>query len=217
MVTIGAISPWFLAMPASTETSTVRTDDYILTVPRTQQLRPLLVSLHGTDDKPSDSLNAWMSTAKASEIYLLCPSPAARNWEPSKDQRRIHTFIKQVIQKHRVDRRKIYLTGFSSGATMASILTLFKTTKFAALLLNSGHYPADLEIPSKSCKLAIHILHGAKDGVFPPAEARQHATRLRDSGFVVSYTELRGMGHSYVTGKHAREMLAWLMCFRAAK
>jgi predicted esterase len=157
-----------------------------------------------------------MSAAKASEIYLLCPSPVARNWS-SKDQLLIHALIKQVVQKYRIDTRRIYLTGFSSGATMASILALSKTTRFAALLLNSGHYPADLEIPSNSCKLAIHILHGAKDGAFPPTEARQHAKRLRDSGFVVSYTEVSAMGHSYVTGKHAREMLAWLMCFRAMK
>jgi len=217
LVTISTLFPWFLARPASSETRIVTDEGYLLAVPHTEKIRPLLVSLHGTDDKPADALNAWLSAAAASEIYLLCPSPLSGNWRPSTDQPHIHTLIRQVVQNHRVDRRRIYLTGFSSGATMASILALSKTTGFAAVLLNSGHYPADLEIPSSSCKLATHLVHGARDGVFLPAEARQHAKRLGDSGFVISYTEVSDMGHSYVTGKLAREMLAWLMCFKAMK
>jgi predicted esterase len=208
---------WIQAMQAGGETTIIRKEGYLLAVPDTQKTRPLLVSLHGTDDKPSHALNAWLGAARESRIFLLCPAPSSRNWDPSKDQPRIHKLIQQVTQKYRIDRRRIYLTGFSSGATLASILALSKTTRFAAVLLNSGHFPADLEIPSGSSKVAIHILHGAKDVVFPPTEARRHAKRLRDAGLLVSYTELGGMGHSYVTARQRREMLAWLMCFRTAK
>jgi len=202
--------------PKAKSTSVERGHGYILALPATRSKpRPLLVALHGTDSSPEGALAPWAGVAKEADIYVLCPAPKAKNWDPKVDKPRVLALIHLMKEKHGVDPERVYLSGFSAGATMASIVLQSEPKLFAAGALLSGHFARGAAAGLKGNRLlAIHIVHGERDKAFSPSGAAAFAKELRGQGHVVAHTEVPEMGHEYPGLSQMRRILSWLLSYQ---
>ena len=115
---------------------------------------PLLVFLHGCGQAPDDFLKGTEMAPVADREGFLVLLPvqdrafnpmACWNWYLPEHQGRgagepaiIVGMIDSLKTKYKIDAQKIYLSGFSSGAAMASTLAACYTDVFAAAAIHSG-------------------------------------------------------------------------------
>ena len=115
---------------------------------------PLVVMLHGCTQDP----NAFAATtrmnghADAEPCYVLYPAQSyganslgCWNWFRRSDQRvdageplRIAGMTRQIMSRHPVDAKRVYVAGFSAGGAMAAIMAGAYPELFAAACVHSG-------------------------------------------------------------------------------
>jgi predicted peptidase len=154
---------------------------------------PLIVVLHGSGSVGTDNL-AQMSGLAAGwaaprvrqrfPAYVLAPQAPARtaNYAPSKadgllaavagaPMPAIVELIEQTISSQSVDAARVYITGFSMGASAGWQAMLLRPKMFAAAVLCSG-VPPERELAEKFAGQAILMVHGNIDPENPFAPDR---------------------------------------------
>jgi poly(hydroxyalkanoate) depolymerase family esterase len=132
------------------------TRPYKLFVPATPAgtRRPLVVMLHGCTQTPEDfAVGTHMNELAARHGFLVLYPAQTRdanltrcwNWYKREDQGReqgeaalIAALTRDVIARHDVDPRRVYVAGVSAGAAMAAILGANHPELFAAVGIHSG-------------------------------------------------------------------------------
>jgi len=115
---------------------------------------PLVVVLHGcTQTAPSYDVGAgWSTLAERYGFALLMPSQRRSNnangcfnWFELEDTQRdcgeacsIRQMIEQMVCDHRLDRRRIFVTGLSAGGAMTSVMLAVYPELFAAGAVIAG-------------------------------------------------------------------------------
>ena len=130
--------------------------DYKLFIPPGAAARPmpLLVMLHGCMQDPDDfAAGTRMNEAAAAEgFFVLYPAQSAQanpqrcwNWFSSKHQQReqgepalLAALTREVMARHHIDARRVYVAGLSAGGAMAAILGHTYPDLFAAVGVHSG-------------------------------------------------------------------------------
>lgn len=129
---------------------------YKLYVPagRACELRPLIVMLHGCTQSADDFAAGTQMNRLADEhdFLVLYPEQAAQanpskcwNWFMPQDQRRdtgepalIAGMVREVMHKHGIDPRRIFVAGLSAGAAMALVMGETYPELFAGVGVHSG-------------------------------------------------------------------------------
>ena len=121
-------------------------------------------------------------------------------------------FIDELVEAYGVDRRCVYLMGFSQGAMMSLSVALTRPDKVARVVAMSGRLPEQVAPNAGSLdeirKLEIFVSHGTHDDVLPIANGRACRDRLEKLGVPLTYREYP-MGHE-VRAETLREITAWL-------
>src|SRR5262249_4609801 len=112
--------------------------------------------------------------------------------------------IKEVQSSYKVDPARIYLTGHSVGAIRAWQLASDYPQTFAGLAPVSGGSPVKPHVfPQRLAMiktLPVFVVHGAKDGIIPPARSKEIVDAAKKAGLQVTYTEVPGADHLTVVG-----------------
>ena len=161
-------------------------DHYWLYVPSAAacaaaQPLPLVLMLHGCTQNPQDfatgtAMNGVAETANALVLYPAQAQSAnpkgCWNWFRPEDQLRgagepatLVAMVRDVMRRHPVDERRVYVAGLSAGGAMAALLAREYPEVFAAVGVHSGLQPG-------AARNVMGALSAMKNGAkLPPAPA----------------------------------------------
>ncbi|WP_158608511.1 alpha/beta hydrolase family esterase [Stagnimonas aquatica] len=199
--------------PASSERN------YALYVPpkleAANQPSPLVVVLHGSNQRGADLVAAWCDLANEQGFLVLGPdSLEPRKWNLQDDGPGfINTVIDAVRAQHPVDSRRIYLFGYSAGGLYALTLGLVESEYFAgiasyAALWKQESDQAALQLLRRK-KLPVKLIIGEADALYTREAQRSMEQALRKQRVAVSSTVIEGQGHSYADVSSEINRLAW--------
>jgi poly(hydroxyalkanoate) depolymerase family esterase len=139
---------------------------------------PLLVMLHGCTQDPDTFAASTRMNALARErgLYVLYPAQSRKanamgcwNWFQSRHQARGHgepamlaSMTKAIVERYGLDRKRIFIAGFSAGGAMAAILAAAFPDLFAGAAIHSSPTVASLRgadhgVPTITFKGGAHV------------------------------------------------------------
>ena len=159
--------------------------EYVLHKPEnTQELKPLLIFLHGSGEKGNDLEKVknigplkYIKTHEL-DVYILAPQcPKNKYWESEE----LYILIQKIITENKIDTSRIYISGLSMGAWATWNLAYKHPELFAALVPIAGYVD---RIPMvEGCKIAaipIRMFHGLLDNVVDIRYSRAIYDKLKD-------------------------------------
>jgi poly(3-hydroxybutyrate) depolymerase len=186
--------------------------------------RPLLVVLHGNNETADERSERWREATERRGWKLLaldCPlergcDDRGRWYAWDGDPSWVHERVKALTAHARIDLSRVYLAGWSGGATYIGKKLPAWETMFAGVVLHGGGVPpSDDECPSR--RLPAYFLVGDEN---PTHRATQ---RLREyferCGEDVRWDLIPGANHleedEALTPEKADEILRWLESHRS--
>jgi predicted peptidase len=193
---------------------------YRLLVPAAskQEKLPLVVMMHGSGQIGTDNQKqlGWLARSWAHPdiqphfpAYVLVPQVPARSadYQPAKDDglqmsfarpplEAVMQLIEHTMKNYDVDASRVYIVGFSMGASGAWNALVLRPDLFAAALPIAGVAP-DRQLASVIAKTPVMIVHGNADTDNPIASDRAMFAALRAlPNPQVQLKEYAGLDHS---------------------
>lgn len=130
--------------------------------------RPLVISLHGMNqDAPyQQNMAKWELVADTAQFVVVYPSGLNKSWDISgtTDTDFILAIIDEMYGKYKIDKNRVYLTGFSMGGMMTYHAANTIADKIAAFGPVSGYMSTEYK---SSRPIPIIHTHGTADDVVP--------------------------------------------------
>lgn len=160
---------------------------------------PLIVALHGTSESPqqySENIG-WNRLAQKHGFIVLYPAQTKTNnatlafrWFSPEDTRRdmgesgsVKQMIDNIRKNHSVDDRRIFVTGFSAGASFATVLCCNYPELFAAGAIMAG-------TPFRSASSLQEGFIAMFKGISNPAEEWAKLVHDQQPGYTGRYPAL---------------------------
>jgi predicted esterase len=162
---------------------------------------PVLLLLNGSGYDGSSLVDLWQGLAQSEGVILVAPdSSDPAKWDYRKDSPDfLHAVLGEVESKYAVDRRRIYVFGYSAGAAYALYLSIVESEYFAATAIYTGSL---LEsnfklIDSAERKIPISIWARTDNLSFPLSQVRATRDAFNRRGFAVDLHEISGHDQNY--------------------
>jgi predicted peptidase len=189
---------------------------------------PVIVYLHGNLHQGQDGMrqtNAAFADAvrenrpRFPAIVVVPQAPTGSWWFASEMQDLVVAELDHTIAEFHGDPARVYLTGFSMGATGTYRLAYHHPGLFAALVVVAGRiepgpsYTAEeiqsdrkanaflnrpdpfMALAASLKKVPIWVFHGSDDETVSVEQSRRLVAALKDAGADVKYTEYPGVNH----------------------
>jgi predicted peptidase len=220
-------SPWiertFFEPPSRSE---IR---YLLYLPAAYETAPepwpMILFLHGDGERGEDlalvkreGLPRLLEHNRDFRFVVVAPQCRRREkWSAD----RLDRLLDHAVETYRVDARRVYATGLSSGAVASLALAARRPDHIAAAaavspnrapdeVLKSPAGPADF--PGRDKPAAIWLFHNAFDERVPARVSRRLARTLEARGAEVRLTIFPQSGHDAWSDAYARaDLYAWLL------
>ncbi len=171
---------------------------------------PLLVWLHGAGG--SGNVSPALGDL-ADEFGIIVLAPDSRNWtwgsilgDWDADLEFLQQAMIQTQRRCAVDKQRIWLGGFSDGASMSLSLGISYGNIFTRVYAGA---PGLMQPIAANGKPAIMISHGRQDPTMPIDDtSRQFVPRLKRLGYDVTYREYDGR-HT-LPREILREVIEWI-------
>lgn len=194
---------------------------------------PLVLVLHGSGAIGSDNLGqlgllalSWAAPdiRNSFPAYVVAPQFPERSANyrrsnadgllaahPGPNIPTLTALVADLRKRYPIDAQRIYLTGFSMGASAATQAILQQPGLFAAAVAFSG-VPPERGAAARLAATPLLIVHGNADGDNPIGPDRAMVAALRrQPGAKVRFLEYQDMGHQVPTDMLlAKEWRAWL-------
>lgn len=146
-----------------------RTREMIVYAPKNLgENRPLLISMHGynQDMGYQRSQANYEAVADTAKFVVVYPNGIDRSWDTGGDRdiNFILDIIDDMVKKHKINRNRVYLSGFSMGGMMTYAAMNKIADKIAAFAPVSG-YNMGGPNPKSSRPIPILHVHGTGDDV----------------------------------------------------
>ncbi len=162
---------------------------------------PFLLYLHSSDARSNDlqklrqeGLPYVLRTGTKLPFIVVAPlCPPEEWWDSHWSLENLNVLLDEITEKHRVDTRRIYLTGWSMGGAGAWKLAGEYAPRFAAVAPISGR--TQLKYVAPLHDTPIWAFHGADDPVVPASESQKLIDALQKSGGNARLTTFPNTGH----------------------
>ena len=177
---------------------------------------PLVMALHGGSGHGADFLWTWLREARSRGAILVSPTAREGTWSlmgPDVDSANLDAIVERVAKRWNVDRGRMLLTGMSDGGTFCYVSGLRGESPFTHLApISASFHPMLLEgFPAERLRgLPIHVMHGARDWMFPVEIAQTANAALTAAGAKVIYTEVADLSHTYPRDENPR-LMDWFL------
>lgn len=194
----------------------------------TAQLHPTLIMLHGRGADEEDLLGlAPFLDKRFLIIGARAPYPfpysGGFTWyevgevgapEPAmfkSSYDRLSSFIGDALNEYPIDKKQLYLLGFSMGTVMAYAMALTQPNLFRGIVANSGYLAEGTHLTyrwNQIDNIEFLVIHGSLDPVIPVQMARRAKEMLGANHAHFEYREY-SMGHQI--GEESLQYLShWL-------
>jgi phospholipase/carboxylesterase len=170
-----------------------------------------VLTLHGANGGPANGFGRLLPLADEAGLILLAPQSQRGTWDVARggygpDVRVIDELLEDVFARYAVDPRRVFVSGFSDGASYALSLGLTNGDLFEAIVAFSPGFAAPARARGKP---RVFVSHGTHDRTLPIDRTSRRLVRvLRDHGYRVTFREFAGP-HT-VPPATARAAVAWL-------
>jgi len=191
---------------------------YAISIPKgdSSTPRPLVLALHPGGERPS-FYGSWfakvvvMPALTELQPIVVAPDCPTKSWaEPGADQA-VSALLEMVMKDHRVDRRRILVTGFSMGGRGTWYFTSKHPDLFTAAIPMAA---STRELSQETlAKMPTYIVHSRKDQVVPFEPAEENAKALAGLGRVVKFDAVDDLGHYQMAGyvPALKRGVAWVL------
>jgi len=179
---------------------------------------PLIVFLHGSGEggtNPRRPVGVGIGEAvrkqeKTFPFFVLFPQALDPDWEDRKDHERVIAELDQVEKDYKVDTKRVYLTGLSSGGDGTWLIAEEYPDRWAAIFPICGEGdPANMP---KLKNIPIWFFMGSADDPHDVKTAHAQVAALKAEGAPLTYTEYPGMNHYIWNRTYDRQDLYdWLL------
>jgi poly(3-hydroxybutyrate) depolymerase len=176
---------------------------------------PLIVMLHGSGRTGEILVEKWKELADKGNIILVGPDASdTQRWRvPEDGPDFIHELVEALKAKYPINARRVYLFGHSAGAISSIYMSLLESRYFAATALHAGALNLGKQelslIESAERKIPFRMFVGTDDPFFPLAAVRATRDALKEQGFPVELTEIKGHTHDYYGRSAEINKSAW--------
>ncbi|MCA9521704.1 MAG: hypothetical protein KC609_12055 [Myxococcales bacterium] len=154
---------------------------------------PLVVALHWAGARGKSYVPAWESWYRDARAIVALPTALGTRWH-SADRHHVLETVEYVRLHYRVDKRRIYLAGFSRGGSFTYAFGMDEASPFVAVAPMAAGL---VSVWQTKRHFDVCIVHGADDRLVRPRRSAWMVPRLRRMGHHVEYFSVRGMGHRH--------------------
>lgn len=194
---------------------------------------PLIIFFHGAGQRGSNNdkhlihgvrdILAYSKENNKPAIIIAPQSPQNQQWvnvpwdgdthvmpeEPSQPMRLAIALMKDILLKQPIDKKRIYVTGFSMGGFGTWDILQRLPHLFAAAIPVCGG--GDTSQAEKIKDIPIWAFHGDKDTVVKTIRSKDMIAAIKKAGGNPQYTEYKGVAHDSWTQTYSdQNVLRWL-------
>jgi phospholipase/carboxylesterase len=174
---------------------------------------PLLVYLHGARGEAARGIERVRPFADANGFLVLAPQSLDFTWDTihgslGPDVARVDRALALAFDRCAVDPQRVFVSGFSDGASYALTLGIANGDFFARILAFSPGLVSRDVVPAG--RPPVFLSHGRADDVLPIAScSRPIARALERAGYAVTFREFDGK-HEIPRGV-AEDAFRWML------
>lgn len=190
---------------------------YLLYLPKGYEQKsawPLVLFLHGAGERGDNleivkqhGLPILIAEGKQFPFIVVAPQcPASQSWETFE----LTALLDEIVEKYKVDRDRIYVTGLSMGGFATWALAARTPNRFAAILPICGR--GDPSQAKRMIHIPVWAFHGAKDPLVPLNMSQKMVDALKKNGGNAKLTVYPEAGHDSWTETYANpQIYEWLL------
>ena len=180
---------------------------------------PLVLFLHGAGERGTDvnKVATWgpaklIKAGQDFDFVLIAPQCPAGQWWHVDD---LEVLLNDVVDRYRVDRSRLYLTGLSMGGCATWDWVLRRPNLFAAAVPVCG-WGNPVLARSAAPTTPVWAFHGDADAVIPVAGSTQMVEAIKKAGRAeVKLTVYPKVGHDSWSPTYSNpELYTWLLAQR---
>ena len=153
----------------------------------------LLVGLHGAGHGADEQITLLRESANRWNFVLMAPESRGETWDvvgSGPDVPFIDRALEQVFERAKVDKLRIWIEGFSDGASAALSIGLTNGDLFRRIVAFSPGY---MTPNARRGRPRIFVSHGTRDNVLPiERTGRPIVAKLKEQGYDVRFDVFDG-------------------------
>ncbi len=185
-----------------------RQRNYLIKTPKgPRKPMGMMICLHCNGGNPGTIIGRWTGIVMKDNVMCVAPSASAGSVNPWRDNEHdgiefFRALVDHVGKQYKIDRKRIYMCGYSAGSCHTMRIGIPNSDFFAGLIGYSGSSMQGLG----PRKIPVVSIHGTNDRTIKiDGTIRLHET-LENAGWPHKLFKIQGGGHEY-NASHDKE--AW--------
>jgi len=158
----------------------------------------IMICLHCNSGTPATALAPWAKIVVKDGVMCVAPSSVNGSVNPWQDKEQdgieyIKALVDHLAGKYRIDRKRIYCSGYSAGACHTMRIGIPNSDFFAGLIGYSGSSMQGIG----PRKIPVVSIHGTSDRTIPIDDTIRMHNDLEAAGWPHKLFKIEGGGHQY--------------------